>query len=75
MDQIENFLAPGLPKLIIVDFGTDYIGPTFFPGYSNRSGWLLIHPIASQWYTKPTNIGGNFEEHTRTMLPLRSFWT
>ena len=46
--------APGLPKFIIVDFGNDYRGPDFFPGYPNISGWLPINPSTAQWYTKPT---------------------
>ena len=63
--------APGLTKFIILYFGTDFIGPAFFPFYPNRAGWVLIHPITYNWYTKPTKVCGNFEEYKQTMLPLR----
>ena len=73
IDYVQGTSTPGLPKFIIVDFGTDYRGPTFFLGYPNREVWVPINPITDQWYTKPTNVGGNFEEHTRTMIPLWFF--
>ena len=60
----------GLPKFIIVYFVTNYIGPTVFPGYLNRAVWLPIHLITARWYTKPTTVGGNCEEHTYSMIPL-----
>ena len=66
--------APGLSKFIIVYFGTNYIGTIFFPGYPNRSGWVPIHPNTDQWYTKPTKVGGNFEEHTQNILSLILCW-
>ena len=37
----------GLPKFIIVDFGTDYRGPTFFLGCPNISGWVPINHITA----------------------------
>ena len=61
MAQIEKNAAPGLPKFIIVYFVNNYRGPTFFPGYPNRAGWVPIHPINAQWYIEPTKVGGNFE--------------
>ena len=61
MARIEKNAAPGLPKFIIVDFGTGYRGPNFFPGYPNRSGWVPIHPINAQWYTKPAKVSGECE--------------
>ena len=66
--------APGLLKFIIVDFGTDCKGPTLFPSYPNRSGLVPMHLITAQWYTKPTKVGGNREENTRTTIPLILFW-
>ena len=74
MTQIEKTPAPGLPKLIIVYFGTNYRGSIFFPVYPNRSGWVPIHPITDQWYIKPTKVGFNCEEHTQTIIPLRLCW-
>ena len=61
MSQIEKISAPGLPKFIIVYFGTNYRGPPFFPGYANRAGWAPIHPITNQWYNKHTEVGGHCE--------------
>ena len=69
-----NISAPGLPKYIIVYFGTNSSGENFFPGYPNRLVWVPINPISAEWYTKPTKVGGNFEEHRQTILPLRLCW-
>ena len=73
--QIEKMSAPGLPKFIILDSGTYYRLTTFFLGYHNRAGWVPIHPITDQWYIKPIKVGGDCEEHTQTMLPLRLCWS
>eukprot|EP00957_Ditylum_brightwellii_P210475 15365016-Ditylum_brightwellii.AAC.1 len=61
-----------LPKFIIVDFGHQYTGPSFFPDDASRKGWVPIHAITAQWYT--TSRVGNYDEHTRTMFPLRLSW-
>ena len=45
---------PLLYKYIVVYFGTNYIGPTFFLGYPYRAVWVLIHPVTDKWYNKPT---------------------
>ena len=71
---VPGISAPGLPKFIIVYFGTNSRGQTFFPVYPNISGWLPIHPITTQWYTKPTKFGSNYEEHTQSILYLRLCW-
>ena len=66
--------ASVLPKSIIIDFGTNYRGLTFILGYPNISGWVPIHPISDQWYTKLTKVGGSCEEHTQNILSLRFCW-
>ena len=66
--------APGLHKFIIVYFRTDYRRPTLFPGYPNWSGWVMIHHINAQWYTKTPTVGGNFKEHKQTMISLVLCW-
>ena len=61
MDQIKKTSASDLPKFIIVDFGTNYRRPTFFPGQPNTAAWIPIHSITTQYYTKPTNVRRNCE--------------
>ena len=63
-----------LPLFVLVDFGSDYTGPSFFPRDHSRAGWIPVHPIKATWYSPPSTVGGNCEENTRTMLPLRLCW-
>ena len=59
MAQIAKTSAPGLPKFIILYFGTDYRGPNFFPGYPNIAGWVPIHSTTAQRYTKTNRVEEN----------------
>ena len=66
-------VAPGLPKFVWVDFGEQYTGRTFFEGNDDRRGWVPVHPTTATWWT-PKSSGHGYDEHTRTMLPLRLAW-
>eukprot|EP00957_Ditylum_brightwellii_P088543 6744124-Ditylum_brightwellii.AAC.1 len=57
----------------MIDFGSQYIGSTFFPDDKTRRGWVPVHPIAASWYT-PSSTPGQYDEHTHTMFPLRLAW-
>jgi ATP-dependent DNA helicase PIF1 len=70
--------APGLPKCVWVDFGSDYTGPTFFspgdPDHCTKRGWVPIPPATAQAFTR----GGNKADwvtHERRMIPLRLAWS
>ena len=75
----EGTSAPNLPKYVWVDFGTNYKGPTFFPHHEDpnfplecneRAGWVPIAPLQASSYSF-NKVRKDYEEHTRTMLPLR----
>lgn len=59
-----------LPEFVWVNFGTAYTGATFSPEDDNRKWWVLVHPTTAIWLTPKNNVRG-FDEHTRTMLPLK----
>ena len=65
--------APGLPRFVLVDFGENYRGPSFFPNDPARKGWVPVHPITATWWTHSNSANG-YEEHTRTQLPLKPCW-
>ena len=64
---------PSLPWFVLVDFGDDYKGPTFFPDddHDKRQGYVPVHAITASEYTRK---GDGYEEHTRTMLPIKLAW-
>ena len=68
--QNEKTSAPALPKFIIVDVGKEYRGPTFFPGYPNRVGWVTIHPITDQCILNLLRLVGIVEN----TIELCSLW-
>ena len=57
-----------------------YSGPTYFPGDEQRKKWFPIIPITHTWHSdrkgvRSSSIDGiDWEESTRTMLPLRLSW-
>eukprot|EP00957_Ditylum_brightwellii_P071454 5431583-Ditylum_brightwellii.AAC.1 len=68
---LNNASPSHLPKFIIVDFGSEYTGATFFPDDETRRDWVpAVHPITASWYT-PNRTPGQYDEHTRPMFPLR----
>jgi hypothetical protein len=69
----EGESAPQLPKYVWVDVGESYTGPTFFPSCPERRGWVPIHPLTASCWTM-NNATGAFDEHTRTMLPMKLCW-
>ena len=70
----EGKTAPALPRLVWVDFGDKYSGPSFFPNDEDRSGWVPIHPMTATEYTSSKTSPTGYVEHSRTMLPLRLAW-
>ena len=70
----EGKTAPALPRLVWVDFGANYKGDSFFPDDESRRGWVPIHPMTAKEHTNSTTAPEGYEEHTRTMLPLRLAW-
>jgi ATP-dependent DNA helicase PIF1 len=70
----DNEAPPQLPECVWVDFGEQWIGPPYFPeSMPERKGWVPIAPMTAQAWTNNNN-GDGFEEHTRTMLPIRLSW-
>jgi len=61
-----------MPKYVWVDFGETYTGPTFFPGNEARRGWFPVQPMTAT--EVQYGRGGQRQEATRTMLPLRLAW-
>ena len=57
----------------MVDFVSQYTGTTFFPDDETRRGWVPVHTMTASWYT-PNGTPGQYDEHTRTMFPLRLAW-
>ena len=66
--------APGLPKLIFVDFGTEYAGDSFFPNNDSRKGWFPVYPVVNKCYTANRRGSDGYTENSRTMLPLKLCW-
>jgi hypothetical protein len=69
--------APGLPKCVWVDFGSDYTGPTFFPedpDHCTKRGWVPIAPTTAKAFTRDGNKA-DWVTHERRMLPLRLAWS
>ena len=64
----EDTPPPGLPECIIVDFEDSYSGPSFFPDFDDRRGWVPIFPQTSEWSTVKD---GETANHSRTMFALR----
>lgn len=58
---------PSLPRMIWVDFGEQYTGPTFFENDPDRRGWVPIHPTEASWKQGD-------EDFSRKMFPLRLSW-
>eukprot|EP00957_Ditylum_brightwellii_P006106 462041-Ditylum_brightwellii.AAC.1 len=46
-----NVYLSHIPKFIIVVFGSQYNGPTFFPDDETRRGLVPVHPATATWYT------------------------
>ena len=65
---------PGLPKFVFVDFNDQYTGPSFFPNDPTRRGWFPIYPIKCKYHSRRRSENEPYEEHTRTMLPLKLCW-
>jgi hypothetical protein len=68
----EGRSVPKLPKFVWVDFGAKYKGPSFFPDDESRKGWVPVHPFTATEWTHTSS--GGYQEHSRTMLPLRLAW-
>eukprot|EP00957_Ditylum_brightwellii_P034107 2585067-Ditylum_brightwellii.AAC.1 len=62
-----------MSKFIMVDFGSHYIGTTFFPDDETRRDWVPVYPVTATWYT-PSSIPDQYDEHIHTMFPLRLAW-
>lgn len=61
-----------LPKFVMVDFGSKYTGPSFFPDDTSRRGWVPISPFKE---TCGKQKGPDrWIELSREMLPLRLSW-
>jgi ATP-dependent exoDNAse (exonuclease V) alpha subunit len=70
----EGVQAPSLPRFVIVDFGDQYMGESFFPDNPERRGWVPIKPVTCTWVTRGKANGDQYDEHSRTMLPLVTAW-
>eukprot|EP00957_Ditylum_brightwellii_P147947 11265303-Ditylum_brightwellii.AAC.1 len=57
----------------MVDFRSQYTGPTYFPDDKTTRGWVPIHPVTATWYT-PNRTPGQYNKHIRTMFSLRLAW-
>eukprot|EP00957_Ditylum_brightwellii_P211816 15366630-Ditylum_brightwellii.AAC.1 len=57
----------------MVDFGSHYIGPTFFPDGETRRDWIPVHLVTATWYI-PSRTPDQYDEHTHTIIPLRLAW-
>jgi hypothetical protein len=68
----EGQSAPKLPKFVWVNFGAKYKGPSFLPDDESRKGWVPVHPFTATEWTHTSS--GGYQEHSRTMLPLRLAW-
>jgi hypothetical protein len=70
----EGVPPPGLPRFVIVDFGDQYMGESFFPDNPDRRGWVPIKPVTSIWTSPNSKNGEGFQESSRTMLPMVTAW-
>ena len=70
----EGVQAPSLTRFVIVDFGDQYMGESFFPDNPERRGWVPIKPVTCTWVTRGKANGDQYDEHSRTMLPLVTAW-
>ena len=59
---------PALPICLVVDFGDDYSGPSFFENDDDRSKWVPLFPVVNEWYTPGT---GDSVRSSREMFPIR----
>jgi hypothetical protein len=68
--------APGLPKYVCVDIGKDYTGPPFFDLMicPKRCGWIPILPITVEEHTPSNHAVNQYDDHSRSMLPLQLAW-
>lgn len=62
------------PKFVMVDFGTQYTGPSFFPDDPSRRGWVPICPFTATCQHQKPGKKGDWVELSRTMIPLRLSW-
>ena len=65
--------APGLPKLVFVDFGAEYTGNSFFTNDETRKGRFLIYLVMNKCYTVNRRGSDGYAENSRTMLPLKLY--
>ena len=70
----EGKSAPSLPKFVWVDFADQYKGPSYFPNDATRRGWVPVHPFTATEWSYSGASGNKYDEHTRTMLPLKLAW-
>eukprot|EP00957_Ditylum_brightwellii_P092402 7035909-Ditylum_brightwellii.AAC.1 len=57
-------------KFIMVHFGSQYTGTTFFPDDETRKGWVPVHPVMATQYTS-SRAPGQYDEHTCTIFLLK----
>eukprot|EP00957_Ditylum_brightwellii_P185935 14155452-Ditylum_brightwellii.AAC.1 len=57
----------------MVDFGSQYTGPTLFLDNETRRAWVSVHPVNATWYT-PNRTPSQYDEHTQTMFLLKLAW-
>eukprot|EP00957_Ditylum_brightwellii_P126279 9627557-Ditylum_brightwellii.AAC.1 len=53
----DNTSPSHMPMFIMVDFGSQYTGPTVFLDDETKGGWVPDHTVTASWYT-PSRTSG-----------------
>ena len=75
----EGKSAPDLPTIVWTEIDPCN-GPSYFPEDDERKIWFPIIPVTHTWHSERKGLrsssidGIDWEENTRTMLPLRLSW-